>query len=172
MTPAQRKATALALAAAIAVPAEGLRRTYYYDPPGILTVCYGHTGGVDKTKTYSLDECKSLLNKDMLNAINTVDRCVPGLPAPTLAAFADAAYNLGPKIACDTNRSTAARLLKAGKIADACNQLPRWSKARIAGVMVTLAGLAKRRAAEQALCLQGVNKQNQLLEKFDELNLS
>ena len=95
MTPAQRKASALAIATALAIPAEGLRQTYYYDPPGILTVCYGHTGGVDKTKSYTLDECKALLNKDMLHAIETVDKCQPGLPIPVLAAFSDAAYKIG-----------------------------------------------------------------------------
>lgn len=153
MTPAQRKASALALAAAIAVPAEGLRQTYYFDPPGILTVCYGHTGGVDKTKTYSLAECKGLLDKDMTNALNIVDRCAPGLPLPALAAFADAVYNIGPKVACDTQRSTAARMLKAGDIAGACNQLPRWNKAVVAGVAIPLPGLTKRRSKEQALCL-------------------
>jgi len=156
MTPQQRKASALALAAAIAVPAEGLRRTYYYDPPGIVTVCYGHTGQVDKSKTYSLDECKTLLNKDMLNAINIVENCAPGLPVPALAAFADAVYNIGPKIACDTSKSTAARMLKAGDIAGACNQLPRWNKAVIAGVAIPLSGLTKRRSKEQALCLTSV----------------
>ena len=153
MTPAQRKAAALALATAIAVPAEGLRRTYYYDPPGILTVCYGHTGKVDKSKTYSLAECKALLNEDMLHAVDTVERCAPGLPVPVLAAFSDAVYNIGPKIACDTTKSTAARMLKAGDIKGACNQLVRWNKAVVAGVAVPLSGLTKRRNQERELCL-------------------
>ena len=39
-----RRAIAAILATAIAVPAEGLRQWAYYDPPGILTVCRGHTG--------------------------------------------------------------------------------------------------------------------------------
>ena len=156
MTPAQRKASALAIATALAIPAEGLRQTYYYDPPGILTVCYGHTGGVDKTKRYTLDECKALLNKDMLHAIEAVERCQPGLPIPVLAAFSDAAYNLGSNIACSTAKSTAARMLKSGDIKGACNQLPRWNKTHILGVAVPLAGLTKRRAAEKTLCLEGV----------------
>jgi lysozyme len=156
MTPAQRKAAALALATAIAVPAEGLRRTYYYDPPGILTVCYGHTGKVDKSKTYSLTECKALLNEDMLNAVDTVERCAPGLPVPVLAAFSDAVYNIGPKVACNTSKSTAARMLKAGDIRGACNQLPRWNKAVVAGIAIPLSGLTKRRNNEQALCLTAV----------------
>jgi GH24 family phage-related lysozyme (muramidase) len=39
-----RKSIALAVAMALAIPAEGLRQYAYNDPVGILTVCYGHTG--------------------------------------------------------------------------------------------------------------------------------
>ena len=154
MTPAQRKASALAIATALAIPAEGIRLSWYVDPPGILTVCYGHTGGVDKTKRYTLDECKALLNKDMLHAIEAVERCQPGLPTGVLAAFSDAVYNMGPRIACDASNSTAARLLKAGYVREACKQLPRWSKGKIAGAMITLPGLVKRRNREMEICLK------------------
>jgi len=146
-----RKALALTLATALAVPAEGLRQVWYFDPPGIPTVCFGHTGpDIDKTKRYSLDECKALLNKDMLYALNVVDACAPGLPPQTLAAFTDAAYNIGPKIACDKSKSTAARLLAAKDYQGACEQLPRWDKSVIAGIAVRLPGLTKRRALERA----------------------
>lgn len=147
---------AAALAAVIAIPAEGLRQFAYYDPPGILTVCYGSTTNVEKGRKYSLEECKARLDADMAAAVAAVDRCNPGLPVEVLAAFSDAAYNLGPVIACDTSRSTAARLLKAGDLSGACHQLPRWNKSRVGGVMVELPGLTKRRAAERELCLKGV----------------
>ena len=155
MTPKQRRMTiAATLATAIAVPAEGLRQYAYYDPPGILTVCYGSTTNVVAGKRYSLDECKARLDADMREAIDAVERCVPGLPLNVLAAFGDAAFNVGPKIACDTQSSTAARLLRAGRWIEACDQLLRWDKARIAGILVALPGLAKRRDAERTLCLE------------------
>ncbi len=151
---AKRLGAAAAIATAIAIPAEGLRQFAYYDPPGILTTCYGHTGpDVVKGKKYSLDECKALLTADMAEAIAAVDRCQPGLPENVLAAFGDAVYNMGPTIACNTERSTAARKLSAGLVEEACMQLPRWNKASVAGVMVPLPGLTKRRNAEMALCL-------------------
>lgn len=154
MTPkAKRISAAAAIATAIAIPAEGLRQFAYYDPPGVLTVCYGSTKDVQKGKKYSLAECRQRLDTDMLEAIETVERCVPGLPENVLAAFGDAVYNLGPTIACNTDRSTAARHLRAGRIADACNQLPRWNKARVAGLFVELPGLTKRRAVERDICL-------------------
>ena len=144
---------AVAIAAAIAIPAEGLRQYAYYDPPGILTVCYGSTSGVISGKRYSLDECKARLDRDMLHAVEQVDRCAPNAPVNVLAAFGDAVYNIGPRIACDTTASTAARKLKAQDWAGACRELPKWDKARIAGVLVPLPGLTKRRAKEMALCL-------------------
>ncbi len=151
----RRRGAAAAIAVAIAIPAEGLRQWAYYDPPGILTVCYGSTTDVQKGKKYSLDECKDRLDADMREAISQVDACAPGLPVPVLAAFGDAVYNIGPRIACDTRASTAARMLKAGDIAGACQQLPRWDKASVGGVMVSLPGLTKRRAKEMALCMEG-----------------
>lgn len=156
MDKGKRVGAAVALAAAIAIPAEGLRQWAYYDPPGILTVCYGSTTNVQKGVKYSLDECKARLDADMLAAVQAVDRCAPGLPVPVLAAFGDAVYNIGPTVACDTSRSTAARMLKAGDLAGACDQLPRWNKARVAGAMVELPGLTKRRAKERELCLEGL----------------
>lgn len=155
MSLTKRNATALAIATALAVPAEGLRQYAYYDPPGILTVCYGSTTDVVKGRKYSLDECKQRLDADMMQAINTVERCVPYLPVHQLAAWGDAVYNLGPTIVCNQQRSTAARLLAAGRLTEACDQLPRWDKARIAGVMIPLPGLTKRRAVEQQLCKTG-----------------
>lgn len=153
----RRRAAAAAIATAIAVPAEGLRQYAYYDPPGILTVCYGHTGSdVVKGKKYSLDECSALLTADMAKAVEAVDRCHPGLPVGVLAAFSDAAYNIGPKVACDWSASTAARMLRAADFVGACNQLPRWNKANVAGVLVELPGLTKRRAKEREVCLDGL----------------
>ena len=147
---AKRLGAVAAIATAIAIPAEGLRQFAYYDPPGILTVCYGHTGGVERGRLYSLDECKSLLTEDMMEAVNAVEKCHPNLPQNVHAAFADAVFNIGPKVACS---STASRYLSMGDYEAACKELPRWNKTTIAGVLVPLPGLTKRRNAEMALCL-------------------
>lgn len=159
MTSKQRIAAATAIATALAIPAEGLRRVAYYDPPGILTVCRGHTGpDVLKNKIYSLAECDKFMTDDMRLAVNTVERCVPGLPVPVLAAFSDATFNIGPKIACDTKNSTAARYLKVGNYYEACNQLPRWNRASVFGVSIVLPGLTTRRAAEKDVCMEFQNE--------------
>jgi lysozyme len=148
-----RRVMAVALAVMIAKPAEGLYHYGYYDPPGILTVCWGSTSNVIKDRYYSLDECQTRIDNDMGAAVAQVDRCQPGLPVKVLAAFSDAVFNMGPSIACNTQQSTAARYLQAKDYTAACNQLPRWNKAKIAGQYVTLPGLTKRREAERKICL-------------------
>ena len=92
----------------------------------------------------------------MLNAVIAVDKCVPGAPDNVVASFADAVYNLGPKIACDTTHSTAARKLRARDWIGACNELPKWNKAHVGVTSITLPGLAARREAERRLCLKGL----------------
>ena len=158
MTPTQRRAAALAIATALAIPAEGLRQWAYQDPPGIWTICYGTTAGVKRGDYKTLEQCRGLLDRDMNGAIDDVLRCTAGIPLSdkTLGALGDMVYNLGPTPVCNTAASTLARKLKAGDIEGACDQIPRWDKARVAGVMVTLPGLTKRRGKEQALCLEGL----------------
>ena len=151
----KRKLIIVALATAIAAPAEGLRTKAYRDPVGIPTICFGSTKGVKMGDTATPEQCRQMLTAEMLESVDQVDRCVPGLPPHVAAAFADAAYNLGPAIVCDRTRSTAARLLASGRLVDACRELPKWDKARVAGVLVALPGLTKRRAAEMDLCLSG-----------------
>ena len=99
----KRIASAVALATALAVPAEGLRQWAYNDTGGILTVCRGHTGkDVVRGKEYSLAQCDALMDQDMKEAVLTVEGCVPGLPASPLGAFGDIVYNEGKTPVCDT----------------------------------------------------------------------
>lgn len=156
----KRRASVIAIAASLlAVPSEGVYRRAYYDPPGILTACMGHTGpDVAKGVTYSLAQCNAWLQADMGRAVDIVERCQPGLPDAVLIAFSDAVFNMGPTIACDQAKSTAARMLTlartvTGDYSPACRQLPRWDKARVKGFMVSLPGLTARRAKEAAYCL-------------------
>jgi GH24 family phage-related lysozyme (muramidase) len=151
----KKRAAVVVAACAIAVPMEGLRTKAYKDPVGIPTICFGSTKGVQMGDVATVAQCEKMLTAEMLQSIDAVDRCVPNLPVNVLAAFADAAYNLGEKIACDPARSTAARKLKAGDYIGACNELLRWDKANMPGIgLVPLPGLTKRRQLERELCLR------------------
>ena len=137
------------VAAVLAAGHEGLRQYAYNDPrPGdpILTVCYGSTTSVQRGKKYSLEECKQRLDSDMLEAVTAVERCHPNLPDNVLIAFADAVYNIGPKVACN---STASKYLSQGNYEAACNELPKWNKSN----GVVLKGLTRRREEERQICL-------------------
>ncbi|WP_295379586.1 lysozyme [uncultured Pseudacidovorax sp.] len=148
MTRSQRIGAATLAAAALAAPFEGLRQWAYRDPVGIPTICFGSTRGVQMGDFKTKAECEALLTAEMDAAISAVERCVPGLPTQMLAAWGSAVYNLGPVLVCDPFRSTAARLLAEGRLLEACDQLPRWNRAK----GLVLPGLTKRRAAEQELC--------------------
>lgn len=147
-TRAQRLGAATLAAAALAAPFEGLRQYAYRDPVSVPTICFGSTRGVQMGDFKTKAECDALLTAEMADAISTVERCVPGLPVNMLAAWGSAVYNLGPALVCDQRRSTAARLLAAGRLLEACDQLPRWNQAK----GFVLPGLTKRRAAEQEVC--------------------
>ena len=153
LTRGQRTSAAALIAVALAIPAEGLRTIAYRDPVGIPTICFGSTRGVQMGDRATVQECHRLLSEEMLQAIYTVERCVPGLPIKVLAAFADTVYNAGPTIVCSTTGSTARKLLLAQDYDGACLQLGRWNKARVAGALVELPGLTKRRAAATKLCV-------------------
>lgn len=104
-SPSRKIIAATTIATSLAVAAEGIRHFAYYDPPGVLTVCYGHTGSdVIKNKHYPMAECQRLLTEDMRAAVAQVNACVPNAPEGVLAAFSDAVFNLGPTIACNPKR--------------------------------------------------------------------
>lgn len=155
MNRGKQAAAAAGLAVCIAGPCEGLRHYVYADPVGIPTYCFGETRNPVKGKDYTTEECKALLTDRMREAVQTVQDCAPNAPINVLAAFGSAVYNIGPTIACDTTKSTAARLLSVGQWPRACDQLPRWNKATTpGGYMVTLPGLTKRRVMERDMCLK------------------
>ena len=148
-----RKSRIAAAAALLAATLEGTYLYAYKDPGGVLTVCTGHTGAdIVRGQRYSLEQCKALLEKDMLVAVEAVERCHPGLPDDIAIAFSDAVFNIGPKVACE---STAAKRLAEHRYVEACDELPKWNKQRIGGVLVPLPGLTNRRALEREVCLRG-----------------
>lgn len=123
------------------------RNTPYWDPFGkVWTVCDGHTGGVDKDRTYTDAECKAFKDADIAEANAHVKRC---LPMPMLeqieAALTDATYNIGPRVVCG---STIQKRAMANDWPGACAGLDAW---KYAGGRV-LKGLIRRRSDARAVC--------------------
>lgn len=141
-------AAILAASAAFIAPWEGRSLTPYADVIGVLTVCNGHTGGVEN-RTYTPAECDALLRDDTAIAYATVTRCIASpMTQGEAVALTSATFNIGPKVVCG---STLQRKANAGDWAGACAELDRWVNA--AGKR--LAGLVRRRSAERVTCEGG-----------------
>lgn len=141
---------ALALATSTIAVYEGVRYRAYSDPVGILTVCYGETQGVDQNRIYSDEDCRLMLEQRVGEFAGQVQGLI-ALPQPDsrIAALTSFAYNVGIE---NFRTSTLLRKLNAGDAVGACNELPRWNKAK----GKVLPGLVTRREAERQLCLKGI----------------
>lgn len=141
---------ALALAASTVAYYEGVRYRAYKDPVGILTVCYGETQGVDRNRLYTESDCRLMLEARVGEFAAQVQSLI-AIPQPDtrIAALTSFAYNVGIE---NFRKSTLLRKLNAGDAVGACNELPRWNKAK----GQVLPGLVKRREAERQLCLKGI----------------
>ena len=140
-------AAVLALAGVTISKWEGVRYAPYRDSVGVLTVCYGHTGAdIVLGKQYTAEECKALLDVDMLEANSHVRRCipVPMLRGPE-AALTSLVFNVGPRGVCG---SSIQKRALANDWPGACAGLDAW---KYAGGRV-FHGLVLRRADERRLC--------------------
>lgn len=127
---------------------EGTILKTYKDIGGVLTYCTGATEDAQWGKTYTPEECKAQLDRDLARHAEGVMACmhVP-LSDGQKVAYVDFAYNVGVSAFCG---STVARKANLGDLRGSCDALLMWNKA---GGKVWL-GLTKRREAERELCLK------------------
>jgi len=136
------------LAATLIMPFEGYHPKAYLDPPGIATICWGHTGNVKLGQTKTEDQCIELLAFDVMRAENAVNKALTvQVPSSTKAAIVSFTYNVGSG---NLNKSTMLRMMNAGNIRQGCNELNKWVYAG----GVKLPGLVARRKAEYAMCIK------------------
>lgn len=142
---------ALALAAiALVMPFEGKHLIAYLDPPGIPTICYGHTSGVTVGRVATEQECDEYLKEDLGKADRAVLKLVKvPLTDERRAALISFVYNAGEG---NFARSSMLRKLNAGDTRGACAELSKWVYAG----GKKLQGLVRRRAAERELCERGL----------------
>lgn len=139
---------------------EGYIKKPYLDPKKIVTVCWGHTGGIDPLKVYTDDECIELFKDDLIEAQNILKNNIPSSVYARLsnnqkAAFISFIFNVGGggKNIKDGfiwlkngNHSTMFNKLYSGDIEGACLEFPKWNKDRLPGIII-------RRKKEQIMCL-------------------
>jgi len=124
---------------------EGCQLHAYADLGGIPSIGWGHTKDVRLTDSCS----KPQANKWLEDELTSVARCIDQNSSVRLSqnqfdALVSFAYNLGwPALAT----STLWRTLMAGDVVGAEMEFPRWCHVK----KVEVAGLKRRRAAEQAM---------------------
>lgn len=132
---------------------EGFYTKAYTCPAGVWTIGYGHTKGVKRGDTVTLDEAEQLLEADLDAAGAEVERLVRvPLKDNQYAALVSFVFNVGSgSLAASTLR----KKLNAENYDDVPVELARWVKATDpkTGQKRTLAGLVRRRAAEGELWL-------------------
>ena len=145
-------AGAVSIAGVLIQDREGVKYKAYLDPVGIPTVCAGVTGpDVVMGKTYTRQECDTLLYKHMQPAIKAVNESVKvSLNDYQKAALYSFTYNVGVSA---FKSSTLLKKLNAKDMKGACDELRRWTYA--GGKQWK--GLIDRREVERTMCLAESN---------------
>ena len=151
MSRLRKSGYAAALAVALTGGFEGLRTVAYKpiptDPP---TICYGETKGIRMGMTKTKAECDAMFVARLDEFAGKVEACVKRpMSDKTLVAFTSLSYNIGSAGFCN---SSVVREYNRGNAKLACEKMNAFNKA---GGRVLL-GLVRRRSAESALCLEGL----------------
>ncbi len=130
---------------------EGLRLEAYVDAVGVWTIGYGHTKTARRGMVITEEQAEQLLRQDLGEAEAAVTRLVKvDLNENEFSALASLVFNIGSG---NFQRSTVLKRLNAGDKVGAADAIEWWNKGRVNGVLTTLPGLVRRRAAEKALFL-------------------
>lgn len=144
---------------------EGDERMPYRDTGGVWTVCGGVTGPqVVPGRPYTADECAALNAGAIERHGREVLQCMRGAPLKQheYEALASLAYNVGAANVCATclpGRYCLGDLVRAGRIAEACERILAYSRVRVRGELRDCRdpankcrGVWLRRQAERDMC--------------------
>ena len=124
---------------------EGCRLEAYKCSANVLTIGYGHTGGVKENDTITQDEADKLLQEDVEQFEKYVDDNVTvELGQSQFDALVAWTFNLGVG---NLRESTMLKKLNSEDYASVPSEMKRWNKAG----GKTLDGLIRRRKAESLL---------------------
>ncbi len=121
----------------------------YRCPAGRWTIGWGHCKGVKSGMRATIEECEKFIQEDLDEAGKVVTRLVHvPVTQHQFDALASFVFNLGQG---NFAESTLLRKLNQGLYDEIPEQIMRWNKARVDGVLTPLKGLTRRRTAEAAL---------------------
>ena len=139
-------------------PKGGVALKSYLCPAGVWTIGWGETEGVVSGQVTDKPTADRWFCDDLTKRVHAVlSMCTVSPDKFQLAALVSLAYNIG--LRDDTKKSglyysTALRLHNAGDANGSARAFGLFNKARVKGMLVELAGLTSRRAAEAALYLR------------------
>jgi GH24 family phage-related lysozyme (muramidase) len=140
---------------------EGLRLTAYKCPAGYPTIGYGHLIKAGDPNTITTQQAEEYLKKDVFSFEKVVSSLLKVTTTEDqFSALVSFAYSLGIQA---LSESPLLSLHNARKPEEASKEFDRWCKARVGGVLKTLAGLIRRRDAEEALYKGDYKTLNDLL---------
>ncbi|MBV5257990.1 lysozyme [Synechococcus moorigangaii CMS01] len=117
---------------------------------------YGHTAAAKEGARISREDAELLLLYDVIQAEQAIDKAVDeDLPGATRDALVSFACSIGPGA---FKVSDVARLARDGRHLEAAAALETWVRAEEDGRLVVSERLVRRRAAEKALYLKGVQE--------------
>ena len=106
---------------------EGCRLEAYYCSGGVLTIGYGHTGGVKESDTITQEEAEKLLRADVFKFEEYVeDNVMVELDQSQFDALVAWTFNLGPG---NLRESTMLKKLNDADYASVPSEMKRWNKA-------------------------------------------
>jgi lysozyme len=116
---------------------------------GRWTLGWGHTKSVRSGMRATIEECERYLAEDLREVGQYINALVDvPLNQPHFDSLSSFVFNLGVG---NFKKSTLLKKLNQGNYNDIPSELMRWNKARVDGVLTSLPGLTRRRAAEAAL---------------------
>jgi len=127
---------------------DGMVRSYRC-PAGRWTIGYGHTKGVRSGQKITPQQADEFLAEDVEWCEDAIHRHV-SVPLSQLQfdALVSFVFNLGEG---NFASSTLLKVLNRGDYQGVPEQIMRWNKARVDGVLTALRGLTRRRSAEAAM---------------------
>jgi len=127
---------------------DGMVRSYRC-PAGRWTIGYGHTKGVRSGQKITPQKAEAFLVEDVQWCEDAIRRHVSvPLSQFQFDALVSFVFNLGEG---NFASSTLLKVLNRGDYQGVPEQITRWNKARVDGVLKPLRGLTRRRSAEAAL---------------------
>ena len=144
---------------------EGCRLQAYKCAAGVLTIGYGHTGS-DVTPGLKITQAKAeeLLKQDLKKFENFVNNV---LYVPLTEQLNQNQFDALVSFAFNCGQGSLKTLCKGRTLPQICEAFMKYNKAKVKGILTELAGLTRRRSAEQALFNASTSKENETKTEFN-----